>query len=70
VGDIAKSMKVSRPAVSQGLKILMDANLVEQEPRGRKMYYRLKKRGFEYLETFVEGVLYVIEEYGDKEPGE
>lgn len=36
VEQIAKTMKVSRPAVSQGLKILLEAGLVKREARGRQ----------------------------------
>ncbi len=66
VGQIARSMKVSRPAVSQGLKILLDAELVKREPQGREIYYRLDRRGLERIRTFVEGLEDVIEKYGHK----
>jgi len=61
VSEITKSMKVSRPAVSQGLKILLDAELVKQERHGRKVYYRLERRGVERLLNYVDGLLEVIE---------
>ena len=68
VGQIAKSMKVSRPAVSQGLKVLLEAGLVKREARGRKAFYSLNHRGVEYLRTFVEGLEDVIEKYGHRKP--
>ncbi len=70
VGEIAKSMKVSRPAVSQGLKVLLEAELVKREPRGREVFYSLDRRGTERLRTYLEGLEDVIEKYGHKKPGE
>ena len=69
VEQIAKSMKVSRPAVSQGLKILLEAGLVKREPRGRQAFYSLNRRGLEYLRTFLDGLEDVMEKYGHKKPG-
>ena len=41
VGEIAEGMEVSRPAVSQHLKILKDAGLVEDTVAGTRRIYRL-----------------------------
>ncbi len=70
VGDIAESMKVSRPAVSQGLKILLRAELVKRKLVGRRVFYWLDRRGVERALTFLEGLENVIERYGQKGPGE
>lgn len=69
VEQIAKTMKVSRPAVSQGLKVLLEAGLVKREPRGRQAFYSLNRRGIEYLRTFVDGLEDVLEKYGHRQPG-
>ncbi len=69
VEQIAKTMKVSRPAVSQGLKVLLEAGLVKREARGRQAFYSLNRRGIEYLRTFVDGLEDVLEKYGDRQPG-
>jgi DNA-binding transcriptional ArsR family regulator len=69
VEQIAKSMKVSRPAVSQGLKVLLESGLVKRESRGRQAFYSLCGRGLERLRTFLEGLEDVIEKYGNKKPG-
>lgn len=69
VEQITKTMKVSRPAVSQGLKILLEAGLVKREPRGRQAFYSLNRRGLEHLRTFVDGLEDVLEKYGHKKPG-
>jgi DNA-binding transcriptional ArsR family regulator len=69
VEQIAKTMKVSRPAVSQGLKILLEAGLVKREARGRQAFYSLNRRGLEYMRTFVDGLEDVMEKYANKKPG-
>ncbi len=68
VEQIAKTMKVSRPAVSQGLKVLLEAGLVKREARGRLAFYSLNRRGIEYLRTFVDGLEDVLEKYGHRQP--
>jgi len=41
VVDLAKELPVSRPAVSQHLRILKDAGLVIDEPAGNRRIYRV-----------------------------
>ena len=41
VGEIARDMPVSRPAVSQHLKALKEAGLVRDEARGTARIYRI-----------------------------
>ena len=41
VGDIAAHFETSRPAVSQHLRILLDAGLVTEQRHGRERRYRL-----------------------------
>ena len=45
VGDLAAQLPVTRPAVSQHLKILKDARLVSEEPVGTRRIYRLDAAG-------------------------
>ena len=45
VGALAAAMPVSRPAVSQHLKALKDAGLVEDEARGTSRIYRIDPQG-------------------------
>jgi DNA-binding transcriptional ArsR family regulator len=45
VGEIARHMPVSRPAVSQHLKILKEAGLVTETAYGTQRIYRLDPRG-------------------------
>ena len=41
VGDLAADLPVSRPAVSQHLKVLKDAGLVSERAAGTRRIYRL-----------------------------
>lgn len=41
VGELAAGLPVSRPAVSQHLKVLKDAGLVAEEAVGTRRIYRL-----------------------------
>ena len=41
VGELADELPVSRPAVSQALKVLKDAGLVTERPDGTRRIYRL-----------------------------
>src|SRR5476649_2352815 len=45
VGDLARGMPVSRPAVSQHLRVLKEAGLVSETPEGTRRIYRLDPRG-------------------------
>lgn len=42
VGELAERLPVSRPAVSQHLKVLKDAGLVSERAQGTKRIYRLE----------------------------
>jgi DNA-binding transcriptional ArsR family regulator len=46
VNELAEGLPVSRPAVSQHLKILLDAGLVSVAPRGTRRIYSLRSQGF------------------------
>jgi DNA-binding transcriptional ArsR family regulator len=45
VGDLASRLPVSRPAVSQHLKVLKEAGLVIESAEGTRRIYRLDPRG-------------------------
>jgi DNA-binding transcriptional ArsR family regulator len=53
VGAIAAQMPVSRPAVSQHLKVLAEAGLVTAEARGAARYYRIERDGLAGLRDWV-----------------
>lgn len=49
VGDLARGLPVSRPAVSQHLKILKDAGLVADTRAGKQRVYRIDPAGLAAL---------------------
>jgi DNA-binding transcriptional ArsR family regulator len=54
VGELARELPVSRPAVSQHLKVLKEAGLVIDEASGTRRLYRLDPRGLGALRTYVD----------------
>lgn len=55
VGEIAEGMVVSRPAVSQHLKVLKAARLVTVHSVGTRRVYAVDTRGIESLRRWLEG---------------
>ena len=45
VGELAAELPVTRPAVSQHLKVLKDAGLVTERAEGTRRIYRLNEAG-------------------------
>jgi DNA-binding transcriptional ArsR family regulator len=45
VGELAEALPVSRPAVSQHLRVLKDAGLVMDRPAGKRRIYRVDPEG-------------------------
>lgn len=54
VTDIARELPVSRPAVSQHLRVLHDARLVDVRARGRLRLYELRQEGLDRLRRELE----------------
>ena len=54
VGKIAAGLSVSRPAVSQHLKILRAAGLVSQAKDGTRRVYRIDPRGIDAMRTYLD----------------
>jgi DNA-binding transcriptional ArsR family regulator len=54
VGELAAGLPVSRPAVSQHLKVLKGAGLVVDEPAGNRRIYRLDPDGIDALRTYLD----------------
>ena len=54
-GAIAQQFRtISRPAVSQHLRVLVDAGLVDVRPDGNRRLYRLRREGLRDAAAFVE----------------
>ena len=55
VGDLAGDLPVSRPAVSQHLRVLQDAGLVTHRRQGTRNLYELDSAGIVALRDWVDG---------------
>lgn len=55
VGEIAEGMDVSRPAVSQHLRVLKAARLVVDRAEGTRRLYAVDARGIEAVRSWLEG---------------
>lgn len=76
VGEIAKGLPVSRPAVSQHLKVLKEAGLVTDQADGTRRVYRIDPKGLgqirAWFDQFWETALLAFQvevERGDPETG-
>jgi DNA-binding transcriptional ArsR family regulator len=54
VGELAAELPVSRPAVSQHLRVLKDAGLVSERRNGTRRIYRVDPRGLDELRSYFE----------------
>lgn len=76
VTDLARDLPISRPAVSQHLKVLLDARLVTVRPQGTRRIYALDPEGLsavrQYFERFWTAALSdfaaVAEAFPESEP--
>jgi DNA-binding transcriptional ArsR family regulator len=72
VGDLAELLPVSRPAVSQHLKVLREAGLVAERAEGTRRVYRLDAAGVlalrDQLDTFWSRALSGFEDAVDTDP--
>jgi DNA-binding transcriptional ArsR family regulator len=55
VGEIAAQLPVSRPAVSQHLRVLKEAGLVTERQDGTRRLYRVDPNGLAGLRAYLEG---------------
>ena len=69
VGDLAAELPVSRPAVSQHLRVLKGAGLVTSRPEGTRHLYAIDDEGLAairaYLETFWDDALAAFKDVAD-----
>ncbi|HXN01371.1 MAG TPA: metalloregulator ArsR/SmtB family transcription factor [Candidatus Dormibacteraeota bacterium] len=55
VGEIARVLPVSRPAVSKHLRVLADAGLVRYQSAGTRNLYQVDPRGLVEVRTWLDG---------------
>ena len=74
VGKLADDFPVSRPAISQHLRILKQANLVVDRAAGNRRVYQLNPQGFdslrEYFDQFWTQALSAFKKKAEERPAE
>jgi DNA-binding transcriptional ArsR family regulator len=74
VGELAEGLPVSRPAVSQHLRVLKDAGLVFDRPDGTRRLYQLDPDGVgalrAYVDQFWTQALAAFKEAAEQDPKE
>jgi DNA-binding transcriptional ArsR family regulator len=55
VGELAERQTVSRPAVSQHLRVLESARLVRVEQQGNRRMYSVDRHGLDELRRYLDG---------------
>jgi len=56
VGEIAAGMPISRPAVSQHLKVLKDCGLVAETRQGTRHYFAVAPEGIGELRAYLDSL--------------
>ena len=74
VGELARGLPVSRPAVSQHLRVLKAAGLVSETPDGTRRIYRLDPRGIaamrDWLDAHWSSALDAFKDFADEQAKE
>jgi len=72
VGELAQELPVSRPAVSQHLRVLKEAGLVTETAQGTRRIYRIDPRGIgairDWLDRHWSDALDAFKAYADNLP--
>jgi DNA-binding transcriptional ArsR family regulator len=73
VGELARGLPVSRPAVSQHLRVLKEAGLVRERREGTRNFYSVNGDGLadlrEYFEAFWDETLTAFKAAAESEGG-
>ncbi len=73
VGELAATLPVSRPAVSQHLKVLKDAGVVTERAEGTRRIYRLEPAALvalrDQLDTYWQRTMAGLADVMDEEDG-
>jgi DNA-binding transcriptional ArsR family regulator len=73
VGELARDFSVTRPAISQHLRVLKQARLVTDRPAGTRRLYAVNPDAIdslrEYFDQFWSRALAAFKEHAEKRPG-
>ena len=56
VNQIASALPISRPAVSRHLRLLKEAGMVAERPKGTRRIYHLRGEGMRAVQAYLENV--------------
>jgi DNA-binding transcriptional ArsR family regulator len=74
VGELAETLPVSRPAVSQHLKTLKEAGLVTETRDGTRRIYRIDPRGIaamrDWLDAHWDRAIAAFKDFANEQPPE
>jgi DNA-binding transcriptional ArsR family regulator len=56
-GDVVSQFKLTQPAISQHLKVLREAGLVNERPEGTRRLYSIRPEGLRDLHGFLAEIL-------------
>ncbi len=71
VGELAEGLSVSRPAVSQHLRALLEADLVTLRREGVRNIYSARPEALGELRAYVDGLWNdILEQYADPKAGD
>lgn len=74
VGDLASGLPVSRPAVSQHLRVLKRAGLVRERRAGTRNFYSVDAEGLgelrDYFERFWDEALAAFKDAAERDEGD
>ena len=56
VGELARQLPITRPAVSQHLRVLKDGGLVFSRPEGTRRVYQIDPAGVEALRAYLDRI--------------
>lgn len=65
-GELAEQFEMSRPAVSQHLKVLRDNGMVQVRAEAQRRYYRLDEQGLDEIGDWLEKVRHFWSESLDR----
>ena len=54
VNELSQGLPISRPAVSQHLKALLESNLVSVQSKGTRRIYTINAKGFDSLNLWLD----------------